>query len=97
MFLFPGALALRLFDRFRRVFVKGRKASGAGMLRYPLNRSFATIFGAERFLLARTNLPIGLSLLAIARADPEFSNARGPNEKSLFASFSSEKEALPSP
>ena len=79
MFLFPAALGLRLFDRFRRIFVKTRKASGAGMLPYPLNRGFAAIFGAERFLLSRMNLPVGLSLLAIAQAAPGFSNAEGRN------------------
>ena len=75
---------MRLFDRFRRVFVKTRKASGAGMLPYPLTRGFAAIFGAERFLLGRMNLPIGLSLLAIAQAEPGFSSALGPDSKSLF-------------
>jgi hypothetical protein len=54
------------------------------MLPYPLNRGFAAIFGAERFLLGRMNLPIGLSLLAIAQAEPGFSSALGPDSKSLF-------------
>ncbi len=63
MFLFPAAVVARLADQF----VKTGQATGSGRLPGPINRSFAAIFGAERFLLRRMDLPIGLSLLAIAK------------------------------
>ena len=69
MLLFPAALALRLSDRLRQVIGDTRKASGTGILPFPINRSFTAIFGAERLLAGRLNLPFGLSLLAVARAD----------------------------
>lgn len=69
MFLFPAAVAARLADRLKRGLARSRKASAAGILPFPINRSFAAIFGAERFLIGRMNLPIGLSLLAVAQLE----------------------------
>jgi hypothetical protein len=69
MFLFPAALVMRLIDRLGRRWGR-RQASGAGMLPGPINRVFAAIFGAERFLIGRVRLPFGLSLLAVAQAQP---------------------------
>lgn len=69
MFLFPAAVAARLFDRVRQKLTKTAKVSAAGTPPEPLNRGFAAIFGAERHLLGRIDLPFGLSLLAIARMD----------------------------
>jgi SAM-dependent methyltransferase len=71
MYLFPAALAMRGVDRLAQRLWGRRKASGAGMLPPRLNQAFAAIFGAERFLIGRIKLPIGLSLLAVARAGPE--------------------------
>ena len=70
MFLFPAALAMRMLDRLGRRRWGRRQARGAGMLPAPLNRAFAAIFGAERFLIGRMRLPFGLSLLAVVQADP---------------------------
>jgi len=70
MFLFPAALVMRLIDRLGRRRWGRRQASGAGMLPAPINRVFAAIFGAERFLIGRVRLPFGLSLLAVAQAQP---------------------------
>ncbi len=69
MFLFPAAVAARVLDRLARADRKNRKARGADAPREPLNRIMAAVFGAERHLLAWTDLPVGLSLLAVARAD----------------------------
>jgi SAM-dependent methyltransferase len=69
MLLFPAGLAVRLGDQLAQLLTKKRRASGTGILPYPLNGSFAAIFGAERFLLRRRDLPIGLSLLAVVRAE----------------------------
>jgi SAM-dependent methyltransferase len=70
MFLFPAALAMRGVDMLGGRLWGRRKVSGAGMLPSPLNRTFAVIFGAERFLIGRVRLPVGLSLLAVAQAEP---------------------------
>jgi SAM-dependent methyltransferase len=69
MLLFPLAVAARLGDRLKQVFVKTRKASGTGMLPAPINLAFTAIFAAERMLAGRASLPFGLSLLAVAQAD----------------------------
>jgi SAM-dependent methyltransferase len=69
MFLFPAAVAARIADRLARALNKRRKANGSDLPPEPLNRIMAAIFGAERHLLARMNLPVGLSLLAVAQAD----------------------------
>jgi SAM-dependent methyltransferase len=70
MFMFPAALAMRGVDRLGERLWGRRKASGAGMLPAPLNQVFAAIFGAERFLIGRVRLPVGLSLVAVAQAEP---------------------------
>jgi SAM-dependent methyltransferase len=71
MFLFPAALAMRGLDRLAQRFSTRRKSSGAGMLPAPINRVFAAIFGAERFLVGRVRLPFGLSLLAVIEASKQ--------------------------
>ncbi len=63
--LLPVAWALRLADKgLRRA-----QASGTAMPPAPLNALLAGIFGAETLLLPHFDLPFGLSLLALARAD----------------------------
>lgn len=62
--LFPLATALRLKERL----VKTPSAHGRSVPASPINRCFAKVFGAERFLLGKFNLPYGVSLLAILRA-----------------------------
>jgi SAM-dependent methyltransferase len=70
MFLFPAALIMRGADALARRLWGRHKSSGTATLPYLLNQAFAAIFGAERFLIGRVNLPVGLSLLAVARAVP---------------------------
>lgn len=60
--LFPLACAGRAVERLRP-----DQARYDGLPRAALNRLLTTIFASERHLLARTPLPFGLSLLAIAR------------------------------
>lgn len=64
--LFPAVAAYRLGVN---LFRSGRKApkSNASMKLGPLNGFLTRVFLAERRLLKRTNLPFGLSLLAVAR------------------------------
>ncbi len=69
MFLFPAAVAARLADRLAQAGRKNPKAKGASLPPEPLNRIMAAVFGAERHLLAWTDLPVGLSLLAVVTAD----------------------------
>ena len=59
--LFPLALAQRLAQR-----AFGVGAGAASIPAPPLNAAFRTIFSAERHLVGRVPLPIGLSLWAIA-------------------------------
>ncbi len=63
--LFPLAVAVRFTDRL----LGSSFASGTGMPPFPLNALFRQILGAERFLLGNLNLPFGVSLLAILRAE----------------------------
>lgn len=62
--LFPLAAAVRIKDRLMR----SSEASGTALPPSPVNATLRTVFGAERFLLDRFNLPFGVSLLAILRA-----------------------------
>jgi SAM-dependent methyltransferase len=65
MFLFPVAVAVRVVDRVLR---RGN-AGGTGVLPGFVNEVFAAVFGSERYLLGWLNLPVGLSLLAVARSN----------------------------
>jgi SAM-dependent methyltransferase len=62
MLLFPLAAVVRLRERLLGSPHHGRRVPAAA-----LNRCLAQVFGAERLLLERMNLPFGVSLLAIAR------------------------------
>ncbi len=64
--LFPLAVAGRLADRLR-----GDQAAPAGqaMPPAPLNAALRTVFGAEAALLALTDLPYGVSLMAVLDRD----------------------------
>ena len=70
MFLFPAALVMRAAGTLAQRLAGRRIATGTATLPYLLNHAFAAIFGAERFFIGRIKLPIGLSLLAVARAMP---------------------------
>ena len=63
--LFPLAVAARLKDRW----LGSSSASGAGLPPRPLNWLLRQVFSTERFLLGNLNLPFGVSLLAILRAE----------------------------
>ncbi len=64
MALAPLAFALRALDRLRAA----PQASGTNIPPGPVNALFTWLFGAEAHLLARMNLPFGLSLLAVVSA-----------------------------
>ncbi|MDE8349739.1 MAG: class I SAM-dependent methyltransferase [Acidocella sp.] len=64
MLLFPAALAARQFDKLR----PPGKSAGTSIPPAWLNEIFATLFGSERHLIQRANLPFGLSLLAVVQA-----------------------------
>ncbi len=61
MFLFPLAVTARLLDRLRK------RETSSGMSTPPAfwNACLQRIFSSERALLARANLPFGLSMLAV--------------------------------
>jgi SAM-dependent methyltransferase len=60
--LFPAAAAVRLLHRV----LPGKGAgSDAATKAGPLNQLLLALFAAERFLLRRTDLPFGVSLLAV--------------------------------
>lgn len=60
--LFPAAAAVRLLHRF----VPGTPGrSDAAVASGPANRLLRAVFSAERFLLRVTDLPFGVSLLAV--------------------------------
>lgn len=61
--LFPLAAASRLKDRW----LGKTQASGTSIPAAPVNWLFGTIFGSERGLLKRVNLPFGVSLLAVLK------------------------------
>lgn len=62
-FLFPLAAGMRMVDKL----MKRTVASGLAVPFGPMNWAFAKVFGAERFLLRRSNLPWGLSLLLVGK------------------------------
>jgi SAM-dependent methyltransferase len=61
-FLFPGVAAVRLAQRLRPGATHG---SDAGIPSPRANRLLFRLFSAERRLLRVTNLPVGISLLAV--------------------------------
>jgi SAM-dependent methyltransferase len=61
--LFPLAAIIRLKDRMFR----NSSASGSSIPPALINRLFTTLFGDERFLLTKINLPFGVSLLGVLR------------------------------
>jgi len=63
MGLMPLAWVKRMLDK------ELHHSSGTSTPPAPLNALFTSIFGAEALLLPHMNLPFGLSLLALARAD----------------------------
>jgi SAM-dependent methyltransferase/putative flippase GtrA len=66
--LFPLAASVRLKDKLLR----SPSATGTSVPPTPINKLFRTLFGAEGVLLERFNLPFGVSLLCILKADDEF-------------------------
>jgi SAM-dependent methyltransferase len=61
--LLPVAFVLRGLDR-----LLGReRATASGVPAAPVNNSLAALFGAEALVLPKLNLPVGLSLMAVAR------------------------------
>ena len=67
MALFPVAVGVRLLDRVTR----SSAASGTKIPARPINTLFTLLFGAEAALLPVLNLPVGLSLLALAQGPEE--------------------------
>jgi len=67
MFLFPAVLLARLLRRETTGAAAGR--SDFKITPGPVNASLARLFGSERFLLRRLDLPFGVSLLAVARKE----------------------------
>ena len=63
--LFPLAAAARLADR---LMARGGTDSDAATNLGPLNGVFNVIFGLERQMLKKTNMPIGLSLLVVSKS-----------------------------
>jgi SAM-dependent methyltransferase len=62
--LLPLAALARLKDRI----VPGERSSGTGIPAQPVNSLLYAIFSCERRMLARFNLPAGVSLMSIAHA-----------------------------
>lgn len=67
MFLFPAVLLARLLRRGAAAPREGE--SDFKVVPGPLNAFLERLFGGERFLLRLTDLPFGVSLLAVARKD----------------------------
>lgn len=69
-FLFPGIAAIRLLRRLvpsRRGVVASLKSDFTLTRRGPLNSLLAMLFGSERFIVGRLNVPFGVSIVCIAR------------------------------
>jgi len=62
--LFPLVAIFRLKDRL----LGSSSASGSSVPPAPINQLFASLFSGERFLLAKINLPFGVSLLGVLQA-----------------------------
>lgn len=65
--LFPLVVLVRLKEK---LFASG-STSGTGIPWAPINKFLKLLFGVERLLLPRFNLPFGVSLLSILKADDE--------------------------
>lgn len=65
--LFPLAVIVRLKDKL----LAPPSATGTSVPPTLINKLFRTLFGAERFLLERFDLPFGVSLLCILKASDE--------------------------
>ena len=63
--LLPLAAGRRMFERVR----PSEPESDLFLPSRPMNGALAAIFGAERHIVSRRRLPIGVSLLVLARAD----------------------------
>jgi|ERR1019366_132673 SAM-dependent methyltransferase len=66
-FLFPLAVVVRIKDKL----LGNSSATGTSVPPSPINRFFRTLFGAERYLLERFNLPFGTSLLCVLKTADE--------------------------
>jgi hypothetical protein len=60
--LFPVLALRRLVDR-----LTGRHGSDVGFLPAPLERAFLALLHAEAWLVRRVSLPLGASVMALAR------------------------------
>jgi SAM-dependent methyltransferase len=67
--LFPLAVIVRLKDKL--LGNTSGAGTGTGIPISPINKFFGGLFGAERFLLDRFNLPFGISLLCVLKADDD--------------------------
>jgi hypothetical protein len=67
--LFPPIAAIRLF---RRAVPQARSTESDFTFPTPgpMNRLLATVFGLESAVVARTNLPFGVSILCLAEKEP---------------------------
>lgn len=68
--LFAPIAAVRLAGRLRRKDRPGRSDFDMGIPPRPVNRGLALALGGERRLVSRRGLPIGVSLIAVARVGP---------------------------
>ncbi|MGL4573382.1 MAG: class I SAM-dependent methyltransferase [Burkholderiaceae bacterium] len=68
MALFPVSVLVRLKDRV----LGATQSSGTGLPPAPLNALMMQVFAVERHVLARMNLPFGLSLLCVCRPSKSF-------------------------
>lgn len=66
--LLPPIAAVRFAGRLRLRPQQGRNDFELGIPPTPVNRVLAAVLGAERRLVARRGLPVGVSLIAVARA-----------------------------
>lgn len=63
--LFPLAVIVRLKEKL----FGSASSSGSGIPPATINQFLTTIFGGERFLLGKFNLPFGLSLLGVLQSE----------------------------
>jgi len=69
VFLFPGIVAIRLFRHLLPA-PPSLESDFAFPAPRPLNSLLGAVFSAERFLLARYNMPFGVSIMALAKKAP---------------------------
>lgn len=72
--LFPGIAAVRLLSRLRRA----TSTPSVGLVPEPINGALRALFASERWLLRRTALPVGVSLVAIAERSAASGNVSAP-------------------